>query len=317
MDGEKAHSLLNCQEYRLASRMLVFGSDWQSWLIKSRLVRQVALTVLRQQSRRQLELFDSRDPARTQASILRGLVHQAQSTEFGKAHDFGRVRTPADFRRLVPLCTEDTSPKSGSSRHMIRRIALTAVGLGAREQPRGHELSINILTHRSVSPEATLLPILLRPFVQFTRGDLPSDSEVSRSGATVLQGLWLFENLIALDDPRYGRRRLLTDHGMFFEFVPCDQRTSPCPPRYTIGEIQRGVSYQIALTAPGLWAYLSDVVVCFDKLKPPLFNQLLPAVARPSPHPAIQAPHRPGAGIPAVPPETIVHNPWSIPADQG
>lgn len=296
--------------------MPVFGSDWQSWLFKSRLVRQVAQTVLRQQARRQLEVFDSSDPARTQASILRGLVHQAQGTEFGKAHDFGRIRTPADFRRLVPLCTGDAPPKPGCRRHMIRRVGLTALGLAAREQPRGRELSIRISTHRSIGTEATLLPLLLRPFVQFTKRDQSSDGEVSRSGATVLQGLWLFENLVALNDPRYGQLRLLTDHGMFFEFVPCDHRTSQGPPRYTIGEIQRGVSYQIALTAPGLWANLSDVVVCFDKLKPPLVSRVPPApeLAR---HPAIQAPHRPVAGIPAAPPETIVHSPWSIPADPG
>jgi len=34
-----------------------------------------------------------------------GLVHQAQTTCFGRDHDFRRIRTVADYRRLVPLCT--------------------------------------------------------------------------------------------------------------------------------------------------------------------------------------------------------------------
>jgi hypothetical protein len=34
-----------------------------------------------------------------------GLVHQAHTTRFGRAHDFRRIRNPADFRRLVPLRT--------------------------------------------------------------------------------------------------------------------------------------------------------------------------------------------------------------------
>lgn len=40
---------------------------------------------------------------RVQARILRGLVHRARHTHFGREHDFDRIRTPADFRRLVPL----------------------------------------------------------------------------------------------------------------------------------------------------------------------------------------------------------------------
>jgi hypothetical protein len=36
---------------------------------------------------------------------LFGLLHQAQATRFGIEHDFHRIRTVADYRRLVPLCT--------------------------------------------------------------------------------------------------------------------------------------------------------------------------------------------------------------------
>jgi hypothetical protein len=54
-------------------------------------------------SRWHLARLDQCEVARTQLRILRGLVHQARATPFGRAHDFGRIRTAADFRRLVPL----------------------------------------------------------------------------------------------------------------------------------------------------------------------------------------------------------------------
>jgi hypothetical protein len=42
---------------------------------------------------------------RCQARILRGLVHRAQATRFGREHDFRRIRSHDDFRRLVRLRT--------------------------------------------------------------------------------------------------------------------------------------------------------------------------------------------------------------------
>ena len=43
--------------------------------------------------------------ARCQERVLRGLVHQAAATRFGREHDFRRIRSPRDFRRLVRLRT--------------------------------------------------------------------------------------------------------------------------------------------------------------------------------------------------------------------
>lgn len=56
-------------------------------------------------NRRHLTRFDRGAPVRCQSRILLGLVHQAQATRFGREHDFRRIRTVADYRRLVPLCT--------------------------------------------------------------------------------------------------------------------------------------------------------------------------------------------------------------------
>jgi hypothetical protein len=77
----------------------------QDWLADTRLARQVTEAVYGAHSRRHLARFDQLAPARCQARILLGLIHQARGTRFGRDHDFRRVRSVADFRRLVPLCT--------------------------------------------------------------------------------------------------------------------------------------------------------------------------------------------------------------------
>jgi hypothetical protein len=68
-------------------------------------VRQAREALLRARGRRLVTRFDQTDPARAQLRVLLGLLHQARKTRFGVAHDFGRVRTADDFRRLVPLAT--------------------------------------------------------------------------------------------------------------------------------------------------------------------------------------------------------------------
>ncbi len=64
-----------------------------------------AEAAFRAASRRHLARFDRLAPVRCQTRLLLGLIHQAQPTRFGRDHDFRRIRTVADFRRLVPLCT--------------------------------------------------------------------------------------------------------------------------------------------------------------------------------------------------------------------
>jgi hypothetical protein len=59
--------------------------------------------VVRTAVRGDLARWDHEDSARAQLRILRGLVHQAQATRFGRDHDFRRIRTVGDFRRLVPM----------------------------------------------------------------------------------------------------------------------------------------------------------------------------------------------------------------------
>jgi hypothetical protein len=77
----------------------------QHWLADARLARQVTEAVYGAHSRRHLARFDQLAPARCQLRTLLRLLHQARNTRFGRDHDFRRVGTVADFRRLVPLRT--------------------------------------------------------------------------------------------------------------------------------------------------------------------------------------------------------------------
>jgi hypothetical protein len=77
----------------------------QGWVSASSLVRRAAEAVRQAVGRRHLAQLELRAPARCQTRILLGLLHQAQSTRFGRDHDFRRIRTLADYRRLVPLST--------------------------------------------------------------------------------------------------------------------------------------------------------------------------------------------------------------------
>ncbi len=85
--------------------MSVVWKSVQHWLADTRLARQVTEAVYGAHSRRHLARFDLSAPERCQLRTLLGLLHQARHTRFGRDHDFRRVRTVADFRRLVPLRT--------------------------------------------------------------------------------------------------------------------------------------------------------------------------------------------------------------------
>jgi hypothetical protein len=73
------------------------------WFAATRVARRVTDAVVRAWSRRHLACFDQAATDRCQTRTLLGLLHRAQSTRFGIEHDFRRIRTPEDFRRLVPV----------------------------------------------------------------------------------------------------------------------------------------------------------------------------------------------------------------------
>jgi len=173
--------------------------------------------------------------------------------------------------------------------------------------------------------------------VLYTRSPEGASTEGLRAAVgaetSLLELLLRPEGPIAVEDPRPGSEgglRLLTDHGVFFEFVPAGA-TAVDSPRLGLDEVQLDTPYEVALTAPaGLWACRLGLTVSFARLAPPIFRVVaslpapavspsslsrqadVPAEVRPP-----QATHRQSAGIPAGPPRSFVHSPWSIPVDLG
>lgn len=54
-------------------------------------------------ARHRARRLSRQSPARTQEAQLRKLLRWAENTAYGRAHDFGRIRTVEDFQRAVPL----------------------------------------------------------------------------------------------------------------------------------------------------------------------------------------------------------------------
>jgi hypothetical protein len=79
------------------------------------------------------------------------------------------------------------------------------------------------------------------------------------------------EGFIAIQDkgPREGLR-LLTDNGLFFEFVPVEELDNAEPTRHWLGRAQTGVNYALVLTScAGLWSYILGDTVRFIATSPP------------------------------------------------
>lgn len=81
------------------------------------------------------------------------------------------------------------------------------------------------------------------------------------------------EGFIALADRGPGEGlRMMLDHGIFYEFVPLEERNSPTPTRHWIKNIELGVNYAIVLTTcAGMWSYvIGDTVRFIDRTPPRL-----------------------------------------------
>jgi hypothetical protein len=121
--------------------------------------------------------------------------------------------------------------------------------------------------------------------VIYTRGFSRVDRKqimnaLGQSGILVMEALFRPEGPIAIEDPRHELLRLLPDHGVFFEFIPSEEIGQTNPRRLSVGEIEPGVRYRLALTSPGIWACLVEGSIRFERCDPPLFEVVeLPAKA--------------------------------------
>jgi hypothetical protein len=418
--------------------------DLLQWCLRTRYVRQVTDAVFRARCRYTLARFEQQPAVRSQDHILTGLVHRARATRFGLDHDFRRIRTIADFRRLVPLrtpgelwrlygpsvyprldgvlwpgplgLTSTTPSANGVSRPLVispsllrvtRQTLQTALAFVVDTWPAarllsgqtlivGDDLPLSLPT-KGDSPElrggrgVPGLPYLLRPYallasvsggedvgaalqrlavkvagqsitclvgpgvrllqlvreikeltgrarltevwpalaaVLYTRRPGEDVGAALRaeagSRAVVLEVAARSEAVVAVEDPRHDRLRLLHNHGVFFEFVPAGQASQPRPDRLGLDEVETGVAYDLAVSSPaGLWACRAGCTVVFESLDPPLIRFVearRPLARRTDLAPfmgPLQPPHPQSAGTRAAPPGTAFHNPWSEPADRG
>ena len=289
----------------------------QNWLATNPLTRRAASVALRRRARRLLVEFDRQDPIRSQTRILRGLVHRAHATPFGRDHDFRRIRTPADFCRLVPLCNPLERSTNASDQNAVSHLkpALTALAMveAVRNQgTRAKERAVVRIAYAGLDWKLNAsLPIFLQSLIQFR-----SEDAALPNGVRGLHAIWPADAAVAVEDPRHCELRLLTDHGVYFEFIPVEQVGQSRPARLPLADVERGTIYAIALTTEsGVWARLTDITVAFERLDPPL---LVPVPVPPiSPPAALQPPHRQIADTPAVHPEMLVHSPWSTLLDLG
>jgi hypothetical protein len=103
-------------------------------------------------------------------------------------------------------------------------------------------------------------------------------AELDSPGVLLMEAYFRPEGIVALEDPRQGLLRLLPNHGLYFEFVPLDEEGALRPLRLMLAEVESGVPYRLVVTSPaGYWAYLTDSIVCFERLRPPLLRRLEPA----------------------------------------
>jgi hypothetical protein len=124
--------------------------------------------------RAHLVWFDRVRAARAQLRTLLGLVHRARRTPFGRDHDFARVRTIEDYRRLVPLCTPGEMGRDQGARLSLgpellaghRQALRTALALVQRARPRANLLPGSILwlgDGTALAGDTRRFPALVRP----------------------------------------------------------------------------------------------------------------------------------------------------------
>jgi len=93
----------------------------------------------------------------------------------------------------------------------------------------------------------------------------------SPSGDDIPHRLELYpasEGFVAMQDTaRDPGMRLLTDIGIFYEFIPLERMNDPDPPAFAADEVEPGQRYVVVLsTCAGMWRYVLGDVVQFDTI---------------------------------------------------
>lgn len=232
-------------------------------------------------------------PARAQRLLLRRLIRTHRGTAFGLMHDFARIRDEADFRRLVPLQPSRDLPWTPQRLAIHRQAMRAALALAVQQCPRRTRLLTRPLVwlgeeaHRQAS-----LPRLLHHLAHTaTSGEvgcaigpasrvapwLPHAAAcISWNDGTPAVGIELLvcpEGTVAIRAAHDSIYRLLVDHGMYFEFLPLQERTQPYPRRLSLAEVQPGAVYELVVSSAAAWATRTGLGVRFESAVP-LFRRV-------------------------------------------
>lgn len=366
------------------------------WLCGNRIARRIADSVFVLDARRRVAELDRLTAAKTQTQTLLGLVQRAAHTQFGRDHDFARIRTIADYQRLVPLrdyealwrdywaasfprikgatwpdpipyfalssgTTSGTTKYLPVSAAMIasnRKAALSMLSVFVAGRPDAHlfrgrmfflggstdlqrldgdvlagdlsgivtrevpsylrpysfppldlallsdwEEKVRVLAEHSARLPITMISgvpswllILFNCLKDITGKDRICDiwphlrlivhggvkfdpyrdlfrNEIGNADVRFIDAYGCSEGFVAFEDPRHDLLRVVTDHGIFYEFVPVAELGKDLPTRHTLANIEVGVQYAVVLTTcAGLWSYVIGDTVAFERRDPPLLR---------------------------------------------
>jgi hypothetical protein len=115
------------------------------------------------------------------------------------------------------------------------------------------------------------LELLVHGGIAFTPYQRTFESLLEGSHAELREVYPASEGFFAVADRAQGEGlRLLTDTGIFYEFVPVGELGAPAPTRHTIADLEPGTDYAIVVsTCAGLFAYLVGDTVRFLERDPP------------------------------------------------
>lgn len=153
---------------------------------------------------------------------------------------------------------------------MVNGMASWALVLFERVLAMARERGQHAETIRDVWPNLTLFVhggVKYAPFEPRVRKVYSGSSD----GADIPWRLELYpasEGFIAIQDtPRDPGLRLLTDIGIFYEFVPLEEIDSPNARAFTCEQVEKGQKYVVVMsTCAGLWRYIIGDVVVFDTI---------------------------------------------------
>lgn len=115
------------------------------------------------------------------------------------------------------------------------------------------------------------LELLIHGGVNFAPYRPQFDVLLQESKAETRESYAASEGFIAVADRGPGEgMRLITDNGIFYEFIPLVELASANPARHWAGNLETGTDYAIAVTTcAGLWSYLVGDTVRFGDRAPP------------------------------------------------